>query len=187
MASKGKIDFDSYQTLLKTNHDNYLAKLETISIKPDIVRIRNKYKKLQNFDKIIAHAFLYGKITDKDYVTVKVTVISPQKRQSLIPNEDLPIPAIIYFPNVKISEIESIVKFQRGVPLKAISRLSGITSKSPDSISNIERDRNWYWMKKKSGLGYGKLFNPIKDKENITFDGFKKAIQQYTRRLTMET
>jgi len=87
--------------------------------------------------------------------------------------------AIIINPETAIEDVEKCFNL-----LKADIEKNYPHWKLPDTISNIKRDREWYWLKKQSGLGYGKTFNLIESKETITFEGFKKAVQQYGKRLT---
>lgn len=56
-----------------------------------------------------------------------------------------------------------------------------------DTISNIKRDREWYWLNK-SGLGYDKIYKLEREKGNhLTEDAVRKAIKQYQKLLKPET
>lgn len=56
------------------------------------------------------------------------------------------------------------------------------TTDYPDTISNIIRDRAWYWMHQ-SGMGYKSIWKASKDNRTDNWQGVKIAIDRYARHL----
>jgi hypothetical protein len=148
----------------------------------DIQDIRRKFHKPKNFDRIIAHAVLYGEIRDEDYVTTEIDIDYPEIEFVDYDKEARPV--IVFYPLVQLSEIEELLKDKADEILQKYQKnVLGGKLITYDTRPNIERDRGWYW-KKRSGLSYSKIHK--QEAKNISRDAVIKAIQQYRQALSVE-
>lgn len=139
----------------------------------EFMRIRHKVSKA--FCKIILSAIFCGEVRDRDLDT-KPRFIDLRESQYygetfyLDPYEQ----AIVINPETEDREIvKKLNEYKKSVG-------------SPDTISNIKRDRKWYW-RKKTGLSWSQLVQSVKiNKEDvITLKGVRDAVNQYEHRLSL--
>lgn len=135
----------------------------------DIQAIRDKYHKSPNFDRIIAHAVLYGEIRNEDYVTAEIDIDYPEV--DIVDYDREPIPIIKIYPNVGIRDIQALFQDQVGEVLRKYQEevLGGKIS-SYDTKNNIKRDREWYWMWKEEKVKGRGIYNRIADQWNVSGD-----------------
>lgn len=148
-----------------------------------VEELRKKYKKTQAFHLVIKSAILTGVVTEKEYASAYSTIIFPEDDDFFLQSE--PNIAIIISPDAKIEDITKV--FNKEIPqTKKLYIQKILKSKRvlPDTISNVKRDRQWYWQKKNSS--YGKVHKEIIKSQSITRDGIIKAIKQYEARLSVE-
>lgn len=149
------------------------------------IKIENllaKYRKPSTFFLPILYSILGGIVTDSEYsITAYCEIIYPEIS---VPE---PKVAIIIHPETKPKEVEKLFKTKIPEALGEYKKYILKTKRTlPDTISNIRRDRHWYWLKKK-GLSYTQVHKRAeKEGEAITRDGVIKAIKQYEKRLVME-
>jgi len=158
----------------------YLMPAGKVDIK--IENLLAKYRKPPTFFLPILYSILSGTVTDSEYsITAYCEIIYPEIS---VPE---PKVAIIIHPETKPKEIEKLFKTKIPEALDEYKKYILKTKRiPPDTISNIERDRHWYWLKEK-GLSYTQVHKRVeKEGEAITRDGVIKAIKQYKERLAME-
>jgi hypothetical protein len=137
--------------------------------------IFKKYKIADDLSNIVVYSILCNEVWDKD-LNIGASFFPGDE---IINYSDQPLFSkhagfIAVFPSTKIENVNQIFRdYKRSL-------------KIPDIITNIKRDRKWYWLKK-AGWSYSKIFEKAKSEgEYITRDGVIKAIKQYEKRLTME-
>ena len=138
--------------------------------------LQKKYHKAQNFWLVIQSAILTGTVTEDEFSTsAYCKVIYP---------EDYEHSAKVISPDTKLKEIEELFKTNLPVVIEEYKKFVLKTSRiTPDTISNIKRDREWYWQKK-NGLSYSMIEKKADPKVNK--DVVIKAIKQYKARLAVE-
>lgn len=159
-----------------------------------------KYKKSGNFLNVILYSVVSGYVVDSNTLraldknnqfTIRDSSINPYiicrfdhlfNKEGWGPTEDIHLEkheaAIILYPDTTIKEIERVFNLYR-TTLKDARR-------TVDTISNIRRDREWYW-KNINDSSYENIYmEELKKGTNITLGGISKAIQQYKRRLSVE-
>ena len=131
----------------------------------DIQAIRDKYHKPPNFDRIIAHAVLYGEIRNEDYVTAEIDIDYPEV--DIVDYDREPLPIIKIYPNVSIKDIQVLFQVHVGEVLRKYQEevLGGKIS-NYDTKNNIKRDREWYWMWKEEKVKGRGIYNRIADQWN---------------------
>lgn len=128
----------------------------------DIQKIRRKYHKSTNFDRIIAHAVLYGEIRDEDYVTCEIDIDYPEV--DIVDCDREPKPVITFYPHVHLKDIQELLKKNLEYILQKYQKeVLGGKLVTYDPKSSIERDREWYWMwkdEREKGRGaYNRIAN----------------------------
>lgn len=155
-------------------------------LSPIVEKLRKKYKKTHHFYLVIEAAILCGVVADGDFMRTYCTIIFPGDDDFFFTSE--PHLAIIFTPETKLKEIIASFKKEAAGGKKSYKEFVLKTKRTTqDTISNIKRDRKWYWMKK-NGLSYSQIHKQAteKGKEAITRDGIIKAIKQYKERLGVE-
>ncbi len=151
-----------------------------------ILDIRKKYKRPPNSDRIIAHAALYNKIADEDYVTSEASIKHPELE---FPQYfDDPQIIITVYPGFDKDDIEGLLK-NKVYRLMEENQKEYITIDAfkLDVRGNIKRDRKWYWWKKQEDLGWIKLGRKVAVEEDtlIAQDTVRDAVNRYKEKLTM--
>src|SRR3989344_5785140 len=73
--------------------------------------------------------------------------------------------AIIFSPNTKLEEIKEVYKTQASKLIGEYNKnVLKSKRKTPDTISNIKRDRKWYWQHV-NGSSYQKIWEATKVKD----------------------
>ena len=152
-----------------------------------VIGLREKYKRPPNFDRIIGNAILFNEVANEDYVTCEIGIESPNVES--LPYFDDPRMVITFYPLVSEDDIrkiflekgeELIEQYERGFLGGHIINF--------DTMGNIKRDREWYWLKTCQKLSWSELHREIStnSKEVITQDGVIKAVKTYAKRLQVE-
>lgn len=168
-------------------------------------KILTKYRKPPFFLNIIEAAIFCGFITDEDFsVTAYVQIIDPNEyveRYKLRKFMGYPKLAIVISPETKPEEVESIMR--KRVPSEMeFFKQNYLKSKRnlTDTVSNIERDRVWYWLNHKTNpydinkkqaldkkLGYYRIAQlSTQQGSPISLSGVRAAIDQYRDKLYAE-
>lgn len=176
-----------------------------LEIDKDVKKLLKKYKKSWDFYNVIKYSISCGCVEDIDYadrprIQGEFLIYGGEENKPCYYALPLPRDKIELFKNIntdiKLDETEAAIIVNPETKIEDLAACFRLLKKdveknypcwkTPDTISNIKRDRDWYWLKKKTGLGYGKAFNLIENRKGITHEAFIKAIQQYKKRLSME-
>ncbi len=161
----------------------------------------SRFKKEYNFIPVVESAIAKNVVEEKDYETAFLSLYAPstseKDKESLNPEEQELYKSPKYhtfalyfgFYTTK-TEIDHIL--QTKLPslkekYKEMANSWGWNLVNQDVITNIKRDRNWYWLYQEL-KSYSKVTEKVNQEGfSITRDGVMKAIQQYRKCLTMET
>lgn len=169
--------------------------LRSESLVFDLVR---KYKRSDSYFHAIYAAVITGKIQTENLPTntASCELIFPEYyyHQVKLGNKDPQI-AILLSPESSRNDV--IEAYREGFQkvLEEYRHRMRAQYRNPlfvDTISNIKRDREWYWLNKQ-GMSYGQIANLTnKQRRVISTDGVIKAIKQYKKNLkipisTLET
>lgn len=168
------------------------------SFQKDIEKVRTTYGRLPNFDEVIIYAIAFTEIPDDIYKSCYLeTIVDPDDPE----NETKYKYAIIVTPDTISDDVPKVLsefkkkvkagleqKKNAGVMEKTVANyqfeLGPNYKPTPRGVSNIIRDRNWYWQHK-NGLSYQKIWVATPRNVNTSNrDGVIKAIKAYTERLT---
>lgn len=152
-----------------------------------IEKLLKKYKLPSTCFRALAKIVTCNQVDDLDWSYCKITL-----EPSGIKSEEITPSRIADEPNcfIKISPYLSKAELSKEFEAN-LKDIINLYKKSPygyktykkDTISNIKRDRSWYWTNKK-GQSYGKIRRSLPENEQGTSDDFiAKAIQQYKRNL----
>lgn len=154
-----------------------------------------KYNKGRLYLPVALSAILTGVIRDDDFSSTRIVTIGKKDAQRIMDEfeDDETIIAIQVNRESKPVEVKDVFAAIQAYYFgekKPNTDLVGLISdnashdKLPDTISNIDRDRRWYWQNK-NGLSYKKIWMQSPRNER-TYDesGVIKAINQYKDRLT---
>ncbi len=149
----------------------------------EVKRLRKKFRRPPNFDQIIAHAILYGVVTEEDYITCDARVAFPD---SIDPQE--PEVVITLYPLFREEEVLRVLREEiPGLMEEYESEFSeNLIKYAPKRDITYQRNlRNWYWRKK--AMSWSKLYQSIKEsKEAILEDKtILEAVKDYEERLTV--
>lgn len=154
----------------------------------DVDKLRVKYHKPHFFHRIIAVVLIHGEIRERDYSTVTLIPFGASFSSGFFTGLSPSASAIIQVTK-ETTEVELLEVFHKFKKMPSDntyekSLFSG-ESFNPDTISNIERDRKWYWLNK-GGLGYEKISQQAKSEGIvITWSAVRAAIKQYKNRLAL--
>lgn len=155
-------------------------------------KLLKKYKKPPTYYDVVSKAILSGCVTDDDFTHTAYCYVdypdfyNPKDYGLNIIEE--PKICIVITPDTKLNEVVELFKTEVGAVVEQYNRhLNTHKNKFEDTISNIKRDRKWYWQHNEELLSYSKIqLLSKKDGHIITADGVSKAINQYRQRLTLE-
>jgi len=157
-------------------------------------KLLTKYHKPSLYFDAVRHAIITGVVTDKEFARTAFCQILPPDYQisdtehdiTNFVDHDQPVMAIVISPETTLKEVMEV--FKEEVPYLRDEYVSAHLKNKPSSldvISNIKRDRKWYWMHKQ-GLSYKIIFNKEVIRERTyRVDGIIKAIKRYQRKLTV--
>lgn len=137
-----------------------------------------KYHKPVTYWLVIHYAILCGEVTDDEFsASAYCKVIYPGEVKE-------PEVAIIITPDTKLKEIREIYKTAVPETIQEYNKYTLKSSKlTSDTVSNIKRDRRWFWLKKEnnsySAIGKIESENDI----DISSEGIKKAIDRFKSHL----
>lgn len=135
-----------------------------------------KYKKKGPFFQVIKYSILCGIVTDNEFSRTAFCYID--EYDSFDPHI-----LIVITPDTRPQEI--VEMFRKEIPnvIQNYNRLTKSTTKKLDTISNIERNREWYWLRR-SGLSWSKLHKEVtKGGLVISQDGIRDAVNEYEEHL----
>lgn len=178
-----KMKIDKRDKLLK-EYQKAEEILPSGKFRADISRLRKKYKRPPNFDRVIGNAVLYGIVSDKEYVTCEIGLSDPKAESSPV-LEDIEL-TITFYPLATAEDIEKLFRDKSEALIKEYRKYFAIEKiYDPRAGSNIRRDRDWYWLKK-NGWSYGRIMNKAnKTYRGITREVIIKAIQRYEGKITV--
>ena len=167
------------------NEDSKTIRYSIPKIKSELIieSLLQKYHRDENFFIAIEYALLCGKVTEKEFSSAYCSIIYPDTLSK-------PKLAIVISPDTKWDEIKSI--YDKKVPELAAKYNNKILKSdrvAPDTISNIKRDREWYWLHHKNGggLSYGDIQKQWSLKnEHISRDAVIHAIKRYENNLSVD-
>ena len=151
----------------------------------DVMRLRKKYKKPPNFDQIIISTALYATVIQSDYKTCEIGLFYPGDSLWQVFHETQP--TLTFYPLVTIDEVKTLFQKEGEKVLKKYQDkyLKGMMF-DHDTISNVARDRKWFWLKKQ-GLSYSQILKKAYEEgERLTRDAVIKAIKRYSKLLTVD-
>ena len=156
-----------------------------------------KYHKNRLYVPVVLSSVLTGVVRDVDFSSTRIVTIDKKGAQRILDEfeNDETIVAIQVNRESKPDEVKNafaaIQSYYFGEK-KANANLAGLVSdnaphdKLPDTISNITRDRRWYWMNHKSNpkrLGYLLI---AKESGQKSWSVVRHAIKQYNNNLTLQ-
>lgn len=161
--------------------------------------LARKYNKSRLYIPVILASILVGRVQEYDFLStyrldIDIETLN-QLKESL--NDAEEITAIAVNRESAISEVEevfnSLQKYHFGTqkiedndPLAKFFKDSLPKDRLQDTISNIKRDREWYW-KHKTGLSHQKIWEQTDKKIRGADKGVvAKAIKQYRHKLAIE-
>lgn len=161
-------------------------KLPNLDFKGDIEEILIRFGIPSLCFKAIARALISNEINDSDWQFYDVILEPPHFEPDLrTPSRIIQEPycAIILTPYLNKTQLGEIFERNKNkiVELYENSRYRYRTYSS-DTVTNIKRDRNWYWLNK-NGMSYTKILNEVEHNRGITWGGISQAIRQYKRNL----
>lgn len=156
--------------LLDKHEDQFLSK-EYRSIVRNIVRKYREYDIFKYYP-IVSNAIIYGIIPNNERLKSWFYLFN-DKREDFIHRLGFNNPYI------KICISNRITKSEFADIYKDLKKL---LYKPPDTITNIRRDRKWYWMHK-NGMSYARILGTT---TNISKQGVIEAIKQYKKRLAIQ-
>ncbi len=153
----------------------------------DVAPIRNHFRLTANFDRAIYMAIISGYIDDKIYETAywrpvdnDMDVGTPTRFAIYITADTTKKELEAAFREFK-TQVKTIRKIR---PFDRVYLSYG--DAPPDTISNIKRDRKWYW-KKKQEKTHLQIATEDKERGGIDPEKYKetvrKAVKQYEKRL----
>jgi len=153
-----------------------------------------KYHRSSNYKDVIIQSLYTGEVHEEDLVndikadgvavycnsTSPVYVVLPHSTdfsisQKIILKETEM--AIVITPEATLKDV--VKAYQQ---LKKVKKIHANIWLTPDTISNIIRDREWYWMHK-NGMSYAEI---LRTTNNIERQGVIEAIKQYGKRLAIK-
>ncbi|HGJ66791.1 TPA: hypothetical protein ENS27_15625 [bacterium] len=158
------------------------------------IKLLEKYHKPPLYFEAIRYAIVSGVVTDKEFTKTAFCQILPPDYQMIDMEHDItnfvdhdqPVMVIVISPETQLKEVVKV--FREEVPHLRTEYVAGyLKSKqlTPDQISNIRRDRRWYWMHEQ-GMSYKTIFNKEGKETLDDVDGVIKAIKRYQKKLTAE-
>jgi len=154
----------------------------------DIDSLRNRFKLTSNYNKALIFAIVCGVVNEDTYHTSFWASIDNDM------DVGAPTMFVIYF-TADTTEKELLKTFNEyKTQIKTLRKIKpldrffqSVGNTQPDTISNIKRDREWYW-KKKQGKTCLEIAKEDKQKGSIDPEDYvetiKKAIRQYRKRLS---
>ena len=160
----------------------------------DIQQVREYFERSPNFDNVIMYAIAFNEIPDDLYASCYLDLIEDPDDPE---NEAKYRHAIIITPNTTVPDIRKTLAQYKSNMKKGLKQdfdgknvdleqyvFGPKYAPSPVNVDNIQRDREWYWLKKE-GLSYGQIGKIVnKDRNTITNKGIREAIKSYKERLS---
>lgn len=158
----------------------------------DIDKIRSKYNKPYYFHWIIRRILVCGEIRDEDYKTVSIYQIGAPFSSGWFTGLPIQAAALIAV-NKETTENELLNifhEFKKTPAENTYEKYLKISSFNKDTISNIKRNREWYWKNISNTLGgEGKSYLVIakeeaksrEDRIHLYRDTIAKAIPVYKK------
>lgn len=185
-------DLNTYRKMTTSEQKKYIKRcrdaqrsVPAIDFRYDIAAIRKKYKRSPNFDRIIAQVTLYNTVKDEDYITCEVQLIKSGV-ESLLHLDDEKV-AIVVYPLATAKDIKTIADEKLPQIMNEYQQqFIGASVFNPDTVSNVKRDREWYWLHE-NGLSHSDVWKTALQKgDKLSKDAVIKAVVQYRDRVNTE-
>lgn len=156
----------------------------------DINSLREKYHKPNFFHWIITRVLVCGEVRDKDYSTVSIIPFGASFSSGAFTGLPPSASALIQITK-ETTEDELLRVYRQFKKMPSQNTYEGSLfdgdAFNPDTISNIHRDREWYWQKK-ADLNYRQIWEQTpKRVRPATREAVIQAIKQYKLRLAAKT
>lgn len=138
--------------------------------------LTKKYGKSNSFIPVILSSILTGVVSWRELSSTHIHELNQETLRQMLDNfDDSENRFVIEItPESSPEEVKQSLLFVNKFYLK---------DKLPDTISNIRRDRKWYWQHKE-GMSYRRVWQNASAKgEHISMQGVIEAIKQYRLRL----
>lgn len=178
--SKEQSDLVKSGSYKKSNSEKNIAFVRSVEIIRYLPELYKKYHLRPEYYRIVLFTILCNEVKNQDFVSDTFSFMGSEYKSF---NQDLGDNSkwlqkysgfIVVDPSTTSKELLDEFRWYK-------SKLN-----IPDTITNIKRDRKWYWLKK-SGLSYAQVHKrALDDGERITRDGVIKAIKQYSEKLSIE-
>ena len=160
--------------------------LPNLDFKGDIETSLVRYKVPSTCYKTIARAIISNEIRDSDWQFYDVVLKPPDlEPEQILPSRNRiePVCELTITPYISRKDWDYIYRTN-------IEKIKVLYQNSPfgykvygkDTISNIKRDRKWYWANK-NGISYNDIWIKLENSLGTSNDYIAKAIQQYKKNL----
>lgn len=163
-----------------------------------------KYRKGSQYLPVVIASILIGTIHEEDFSPTQLLILDKKSLQRLLKEAQDNEQPIIAIQVGRESDPEEVKKTFSAVSTEFFGGREIINAdgtgridynprfRTPDTISNIRRDREWYWKNKDyighKKIGYKKIWTASDPKDHTgDWEGVSKAIKQYRSRLRVET
>jgi hypothetical protein len=159
--------------------------------------IKRRFALTHNYLNVIENAIVFNRVSDKTYSSVFCYIFNPlwlnpifQKRLSKKIKNNLPTEAglmLFFTPQANKTELKKAIDLYYDQLIKDYHQHFRIPKKNIETISNIKRDRRWYWLYE-NGLSYYQIAQKDEQKEKTDplhlKETIRQAIRQYRKRLS---
>lgn len=146
-----------------------------------IIKLQNKYHKSNNFQNVIKFAIICGLVVEKDLENEKPLIWAANSNTEKAQEAFFRFPqiAIVVNPETNPDDVRSkLINFIKTG--KQYSKEWVL----PDTVTNIKRDRIWYWQQKE-GMSYEEIRKKTKKIDQpATWQAVRNAISRYKTHLT---
>lgn len=165
-----------------------LNQWQHFSFELEVEKLLKKYKVPSTCFKAVARVIVCSQVDESDWSFCSINLGSSGiKAEEIIPSKiiDEPNCTIKITPYLTGAELSKTFELNRN---KIISLYKaspyGYKVYARDTVSNIGRDRDWYWKKTKEKLSYGQILKlALENGERISRQGVIDAIQRYKKNL----
>lgn len=160
---------------------------DNLDFKGDMGKILLDYQIPSTCFKAVARAVICNVIEDSDWAYYNLTLESAGlKAERIIPSRVTSEPRfeVVISPYISKKEWGNIYDQNINIIKDEYKNSQyGYKEYAKDTISNIKRDRKWYWANK-NGMSYAKIWKEMENETGLSDDYIAKAIQQYKKNLT---
>jgi len=161
---------------------------DNLDFKGDMEKILLDYQVPSTCFKAIARAVICNVIEDSDWAYYNLTSEpAGLKEERIIPSRITSEPRfeIIITPYISKKDWGNIYDQNINIIKNEYKHSQyGYKEYAKDTVSNIKRDRDWFWKKTKEKLSYGQILKlALENRERISRQGVIDAIQRYKKNL----